>query len=152
MKFRCGFPLKKISLSTIIKVADCNVFHNDGNNPSIQISVGGFALSSLGDVVYADIQFGADCGDYEKVSKLIDTYTPGSLHWIESDTFGFIGGNFQFYDPQNICPVDMKDIDAINIYFPAQVDSGREPQKGEFGYGNNVYVAGIGGLAHKANP
>ncbi|MBT0652343.1 hypothetical protein [Geomobilimonas luticola] len=135
-------PLNGIKLVTVVKVIDCNVFHNGGERPWNQISIGGFALDGMWNVVFMDMMFSADDGDDEEVNRLLNIYSPGSLHWVDS-TFSLLGGGFSFLYPETR-PVSVENFEAINAFFPVEVKASRVPRKGEFWYAGRYYVTGGG--------
>ncbi len=135
-------PLHDINIVTVVKIIDCNVFHNEGCSPWNQISIGGFALDGMGNVLFMDMMFSADDGDDEEVNRLLNVYALGSLHWVDS-SFNLLGGGFSFYYPETH-PVSVESFEAINAYFPVEVKASRVPRKGEFWYAGRYYIAGGG--------
>jgi hypothetical protein len=86
-------------------------------------------LDGTGDALHANIQDSAGYGDYGKVNELVKIYTPGSLHWIESNSFHFMEGEVLFYSMINIYPVVAEDVEEINKFFLRKIPSDCEPQK-----------------------
>jgi len=123
-------PFDRIHLATVIKVTDCNWYsHSEGDNPYIQISINGLMLDGTGDALHANIQASAGYGDYGMVNELVKIYTPGSLHWIESNSFHFMEGEVLFYSMINIYPVVVEDVEEINKFFLQKQPSDCKTQK-----------------------
>lgn len=138
------WPLEEIKITTILKVDHFEVYHHKGENPYIQITIGGFVMiDCLGGVLFTDIQLSANYGDTEEVERLRKLLYPNSLHWIESACFDFVDRSVFFHSPI-FRPVASNDYDAINAFFPIPVAEGRDPGEGEFYYAGTIFVEGKG--------
>lgn len=121
-------PSKSIKLITIIKITECDLFYHEGENPYTQISISGLALDGTGDVVYATINDSADYGDDKRVKEFVSLYTPGSLHWVESQAFHWSGDELYFYYIEKSLPVADEDSEEIEKLFARNPTTENEPE------------------------
>ncbi len=136
------WPLEGIRIVTVFKVESFDIFHHTNENPYYQISVDGSVFDSFGEVSPANIQFNADDGDIETVSRLEKCYCVGSLHWLSPTPFFVIGGRFNFYGPDTT-PVAWDKYDAINDIFISSSERRRHQEEPETGALNVSYIGSL---------